>query len=214
MTSTSERPRLAAGQTAEGDIASFLARTEPVGALAQDGYLAGHDGRAIAQRLRRPELVQALSFSVCHSARPDTDRFYQDDEEEAADWRRRRAQTIRDHCAVCPVRAACAELALRDEDVYGVRGGLPEEKLAVRLATDAKRLEQARTDDDRAEQLRSERLDAEREVRRLALMHTSLRASQATRTRTTPRYARRSRSATPRRRLTAWRPGGRSPPER
>lgn len=49
MTSTSERPRLAAGQTAEGDIASFLARTEPVGALAQDGYLAGHDGRAIAQ---------------------------------------------------------------------------------------------------------------------------------------------------------------------
>ncbi|MEU0112021.1 WhiB family transcriptional regulator [Streptomyces sp. NPDC006251] len=181
MTSTSERPRPAAGQTAEGDIASFLARTESVGALAQDGYLAGHDGRAIAQRLRRPELVQALAFSVCHSARPDTDRFYQDDEEEVADWRRRRAQTIRDHCAVCPVRAACAELALRDEDVYGVRGGLPEEKLAVRLATDAKRLEQARTDDGRAEQLRSERLEAEREVRRLALMHTSLRASQATR---------------------------------
>ncbi|MDH6522478.1 WhiB family transcriptional regulator [Streptomyces sp. SAI-090] len=172
MTSTSARPRLAAGQTTDKDIASFLAHTEPIDALAQDGYLAGHDGRAIAQQLRRPGLVRALTFSVCHSARPDTDRFYQDDEEEAAQWRRRRTQTIRDHCAVCPVRAACAELALRDEDVHGVRGGLPEEKLALRLATDADRLGKARAADDRVERLRSVRLDAEREVHRVALMHT------------------------------------------
>nr|ABI32395.1 unknown [Streptomyces sp. 44414] len=88
----------------------------------------------IAHQLRAPQLRQAMNRSVCHAVQPDVDSFFQEDGEPDADWKQRRTRTVRDHCTVCPVRAACAELALRDGDTAGVRGGLDPQKLDRRLA--------------------------------------------------------------------------------
>ncbi|MFD6968780.1 WhiB family transcriptional regulator [Streptomyces sp. NPDC059949] len=153
---------------AEDDIAQYVADTEPLDTLVAGGYLAGHDGRLVAQQLRTPQLHQAVTHSVCHTVKPDVDNFYQEEDEPDADWHRRRTRTVRDHCTVCPVRAACAELALRNDDTVGIRGGLAPEKLRRRLLAEAPRLERARADDERAAQEQQARIAAAAEVQRLA----------------------------------------------
>lgn len=152
----------------ETNIAQYVASAETIDALAAGGYLVGRDGHFIARELRAPQLRRALMRSVCYAIRPDVYAFYQEDGEPAADWRRRRTRTVRSHCSVCPVRAACAELALRDGDTQGVRGGLAPEKLQRRLLKEAPRLEQARTWDQSAALRRQKRIEAAAEVQRLA----------------------------------------------
>lgn len=153
---------------AEDDIAQYVASTEPIDNLVAGGYLAGHDGRLVAQQLRAPQLHQAVTHSVCHTVKPDVDHFYQEDGEPDADWHRRRTRTVRDHCTLCPVRAACAELALRDDDTVGIRGGLAPEKLHRRLLAETTRLNRARSEDQRAAQEQQARITAAGEVQRLA----------------------------------------------
>jgi hypothetical protein len=136
--------------TTEASIAQFVASTDPLDSLVAGGFLDRQDGHHVAQELRTPQLRQAMKYSVCLTADPDVDRFYQEDGESDADWRRRRAQTVRDHCSVCPVRAACAELALREGDTVGIRGGLNPEKLKRRLVMERDRIHQALAEDQRA----------------------------------------------------------------
>jgi WhiB family redox-sensing transcriptional regulator len=69
---------------------------------------------------------------------------------------------------VCPVRAACAELALRDDDTVGIRGGLAPHKLHLRLLAEADRLTAARAQDRRAATEQQARIAAAAEVQRLA----------------------------------------------
>ncbi|MFJ9574718.1 WhiB family transcriptional regulator [Streptomyces bacillaris] len=169
----STRNRIAAetpgtGGSDETEIARYLAQADPVDVLAAGGYLSGRDGHLIAQQLRRSQLRQALEHSVCHAVAPDPDCFYQGDEEPDSDWRRRRAAAIRDHCAICPVRAACAELALRDNDSHGVRGGLAQRKLALRLKTEHNRLATARAEDTRTARDQNELIRAAADVQRIA----------------------------------------------
>ncbi|MEU9744854.1 WhiB family transcriptional regulator [Streptomyces niveus] len=152
----------------ETDIAQYVASAETIDALAAGGYLVGRDGHLIARELRAPQLRRALMHSVCYAIQPEVDDFYQEDGEPAADWRRRRTRTVRSHCSVCPVSAACAELALRDGDTQGVRGGLAPEKLQRRLLKEAPRLEQARARDQSAALRRQKRIEAAAEVQRLA----------------------------------------------
>ncbi|WP_331751986.1 WhiB family transcriptional regulator [Streptomyces sp. NBC_00829] len=154
--------------TTEADIAQYVADTESIDGLVAGGYLAGHDGRLIAQQLRAPQLRRAVTHSVCHTVQPDVDNFYQEDGEPDADWQRRRAITVRDHCTVCPVRAACAELALRDDDTVGIRGGLAPEKLHRRLLAETKRLDRSRAEDERAAEEQQARIAVAAEVQRLA----------------------------------------------
>lgn len=156
------------GDSDETEIAVYLAQADPVDVLVAGGYLAGHDGNLIARQLRRPQLRQALEHSVCHAVAPDPDSFYQGEEEPESNWRRRRAAAIRDHCAICPVRAACAELALRDEDPHGVRGGLAPHKLALRLKTEHERLATTRAEDTRAARDQDELILAAADVQRIA----------------------------------------------
>ncbi|MFI6689305.1 WhiB family transcriptional regulator [Streptomyces sp. NPDC050485] len=159
-------PARARGITEDG-IAQYIADTEPLDDLVADGYLAGHDGRLIAQQLRAPQLRRAITHSVCHTVQPDVDNFYQEDGEPDADWHQRRTRTVRDHCTVCPVRAACAELALRTDDTVGVRGGLAPEKLQRRLMAETTRLQRARAADERATVEQRARIAAGAELQRL-----------------------------------------------
>ncbi|WDN56253.1 WhiB family transcriptional regulator [Streptomyces clavuligerus] len=152
---------------AEDGIAAYIAETVPVDSLVDGGYLAGHDGRLIAHQLRALELRQAMNRSVCHVVQPDVDSFFQEDGEPDADWKQRRTRTVRDHCTVCPVRAACAELALRDGDTAGVRGGLDPQKLDRRLAAESNRLKHARAADEQAGEEQRARFAAGAEVLRL-----------------------------------------------
>nr|AHE39247.1 Hypothetical protein pFRL4_14c [Streptomyces sp. F2] len=161
---TPARPRV----TTEDGVAAYIAETVPVDSLVAGGYLAGHDGRLIAQQLRAPQLRRAMAHSVCHTVQPDVDNFYQEDGEPDTDWQQRRTRTVRDHCTVCPVRAACAELALRDEDTVGVRGGLAPEKLDRRLTAETTRLERARAADEQAGEQQRARIAAGAELQRLA----------------------------------------------
>ncbi|MCX5216185.1 WhiB family transcriptional regulator [Kitasatospora sp. NBC_00240] len=169
-TATTGRAHRPLDETTATQIADYVAK-DPVDDLIAAGYLAGHDGNLVARQLRRPQLLQALEHSVCNAVEPDLNDFYREDLEPAVDWHGRRTQTVRDHCAVCPVRAACTELALRDRDRHGIRGGLPEEKLAIRLKTDADRLEAARDADTRAARTQAERVKAAVDVQRIAIMH-------------------------------------------
>ncbi|MEU5959331.1 WhiB family transcriptional regulator [Streptomyces sp. NPDC047525] len=155
-------------ETAEATIAQYIAGTDPVDTLVVDGYLAGPDGDLIAQQLRAPQLQRALTYSVCHAVRPDVNDFYQEDGEPDEDWHRRRARTVRDHCTVCPVRAACTELALRDDETIGIRGGLVPEELDRRQQAELDRLTTARTQDERAVDEQRARIAASAEVQRLA----------------------------------------------
>ncbi|MFE2274875.1 WhiB family transcriptional regulator [Streptomyces lavendulae] len=152
---------------AEDGIAAYIAETVPVDSLVADGYLAGHDGRLIAQQLRAPQLRQAMGHSVCHTVQPDVDNFFQEDGEPDADWKQRRVRAVRDHCTVCPVRAACAELALRDGDTAGVRGGLAPQKLDRRLTAETTRLERARAADEQVGEEQHARIAAGLELQRL-----------------------------------------------
>ncbi|MFD0501372.1 WhiB family transcriptional regulator [Streptomyces rhizosphaericus] len=156
------------GEPAEGDIARYIAGTEPIDGLVAGGYLAGDDGDLVAQQLRGPRLRRALTHSVCHAVRPDVNDFYQEDGEPDDEWKQRRARTVRDHCTVCPVRAACAELALRDDDTVGIRGGLVPEELERRLAAESDRVAAARAEDERAASSQQARIAAAAEVQRLA----------------------------------------------
>lgn len=160
-------PARASGITEDG-IAQYLADTESIDDLVAGGYLAGHDGRLIAQQLRAPQLRRAVTHSVCHTVQPDVDNFYQDEGESEDDWQQRRARTVRDHCTVCPVRAACAELALRDDDTIGVRGGLAPEELDSQLAAETTRLKRARAADERAAEGQRARIAAGAELQRLS----------------------------------------------
>ncbi|MFE9121526.1 WhiB family transcriptional regulator [Streptomyces sp. NPDC007172] len=162
------RPSEKVGGVTEDSIARYLADTESIDDLVAGGYLAGHDGRPIAQQLRAPHLRRAITHSVCHTVQPDVDNFYQEDGEPDADWQQRQARTVRDHCTVCPVRAACAELALRDGDTVGVRGGLDPQKLTRRLAAETTRLERARATDERATDEQRARIAAGAEVQKLS----------------------------------------------
>ncbi|MEU0214098.1 WhiB family transcriptional regulator [Streptomyces sp. NPDC006265] len=166
MAAHSTTPARARGTT-EDKIAQYLADTESIDDLVAGGYLAGHDGRLIAQQLRAPQLRRSLTHSVCYTVQPDVDNFYQEDGEPDADWQQRRARTVRDHCTVCPVRAACAELALRDEDTAGVRGGLAPDELDSRLAAETTRLKRARAADERAAEGQRARIAAGAELQRL-----------------------------------------------
>ncbi|MFD8887520.1 WhiB family transcriptional regulator [Streptomyces erythrochromogenes] len=159
-------PALARGITEDG-IAQYLADTESINDLVAGGYLAGHDGRPIAQQLRAQQLRQAMGHSVCHTVQPDVDRFFQEDGEPDDDWQQRRTRTVRDHCTVCPVRAACAELALRDGDTAGVRGGLAPQKLDRRLAAESNRIERARAADEQVGDEQHARIAAGLELQRL-----------------------------------------------
>lgn len=154
--------------TAEASIAQFVAATDPLDSLVANGFLDRQDGHHVAQELRTPHLRQTMKYSVCLTANPDIGHFYQEDGEPDTDWRRRRAQTVRGHCSVCPVRAACAELALREGDTVGIRGGLAPEKLKRRLVMERDRLDQALAEDQRAAQRQQARIAAAREVQRLA----------------------------------------------
>ncbi|MFF4534045.1 WhiB family transcriptional regulator [Streptomyces sp. NPDC001407] len=155
-------------QPGEESIAQYIASSESIDQLVADGYLVRHDGRLIARQLRAPQLRQALTHSMCHTARPDVDDFYQADGESDTDWSRRRAGTVRSNCSACPVRAACAELALRDDDTEGLRGGLTPEKLRTRLQAEAAGLDQARAEDQRAAREQQARIAAAVEVQHLA----------------------------------------------
>lgn len=157
-----------ARELTEDGIAQYLADTESIDGLVAGGYLAGHDGRLIAEQLRAPQLERALTHSVCHAVQPDVDNFYQEDGEPDAGWQQRRARTVRDHCTVCPVRAACAELALRHDDTVGVRGGLAPEELTSRLVAETTRLERARAEDERAVEEQHARIAAGAELQRLS----------------------------------------------
>ncbi|WP_327740632.1 WhiB family transcriptional regulator (plasmid) [Streptomyces nojiriensis] len=167
MAAHPQTPARARGITEDG-IAQDLADTESIDDLIAGGYLAGHDGRLIAQQLRAPQLRRAITHSVCHTVQPNVDNFYQEDGEPDADWQQRRARTVRDHCNVCPVRAACAELALRDDDTVGVRGGLAQEELDSRLVAETTRLKRARAADERAAEGQRARIAAGAELQRLA----------------------------------------------
>ena len=174
---TATAPTPTTDRTDEVEIAEFLAQ-DSVEALAHGGYLAGHDGNLIVRQLRRPQLRKALEHSICYTARPDPDAFYRKFNEDRSDWHRRRAQSIRDQCALCPFRAACAELALREEDAHGVHGGLSEEKLAARLTSQKPRLEQARAADTQAVRAQADRLKAAADVQRIALMYLGSTAAE------------------------------------
>ncbi|MEU7075725.1 WhiB family transcriptional regulator [Streptomyces narbonensis] len=154
--------------TDETSIAQFVAATDPLDSLVAAGFLDRQDGHYVAQELRTRQLRQAMKYSVCLATDPDPNHFYQQDEEPDADWHRRGAQTVRDYCSVCPVRAACAELALREGDTDGIRGGLTPEKRMRRLAMERDRLDRALAEDQRAAQEQQARIDAAREVQRLA----------------------------------------------
>lgn len=154
--------------TAETGTPRVVATADPLDTLGASGFLDRQDGHYTAQHLRTPQLRQTMKYSVCLTADPDIGHFYQEDEEPDTDWRRRRAQTVRDHCAVCPVRAACAELALREGDTAGIRGGLTPEKLKRRLVMERDRLDQALAQDQHAAQRQQARIAAAREVQRLA----------------------------------------------
>ncbi|MFF2378351.1 WhiB family transcriptional regulator [Streptomyces xiamenensis] len=152
-------------ESGEADIAQHIASTETVDDLAADEYLTGTD--LIARQMRAPLLRRALTHSVCHAVTPDVDHFFQQDDEPDAQWRLRSARTVRDHCTVCPVRPACAELALRSEDTTGIRGGLIPEELDRRLRREADTLTAARAADERAARAQQERLTASVRVQQL-----------------------------------------------
>ncbi|MFI1568350.1 WhiB family transcriptional regulator [Streptomyces sp. NPDC020490] len=96
-----------------------------------------------ARRSRR-ETLQAMVDTVAVCTGIDPDVFFRSDGEQQTTWQARRANAIR-VCTVCPARAACEELALRDGDGRAdaddmVRGGLTGPDLAVARARQADRL--------------------------------------------------------------------------
>lgn len=168
MMAAHELPPYRAGEPADADIARCIAGIGPIDRLVVGGYLAGPDGNLVARQLRGPQLRRALTHSVCHAVRPDVDDFYQEDDEPDDEWKQRRARTVRDYCTVCPVRAACAELALRDGDTLGIRGGLVPEELEQRLDAESGRVAAARAEDERVASSQQARIAAGAEVQRLA----------------------------------------------
>jgi WhiB family redox-sensing transcriptional regulator len=119
-----------------------------------------------ARQARRAVLQAAVdTAAVCTSVDPDL--FFRADNEPQITWQARREYAVR-VCTGCPVRAACAELALRDGDGRTdvddmVRGGLTGPELAavrghqeqrLAAAVDADRDVEGRRLDDLAVELR------------------------------------------------------------
>lgn len=123
-----------------------------------------------ARQSRRTTLQAAVdTAAACTSIDPDA--FFRADGEQYTVWQARRAEAI-GVCAMCPVRAACEELALRDGDGRVdsddmVRGGLTGPELAARRARQADRLAAAVDADRDSEGRRLDELIAE--LRRAAL---------------------------------------------
>ncbi|MFI5621485.1 WhiB family transcriptional regulator [Streptomyces sp. NPDC051567] len=99
---------------------------------------------SLQARHTRRAVLQAAIDSGARCTPADADLFFRADGEHQADWQLRRADAVR-LCAGCPVRAACAELALRDGDGNQlvdelVRGGLAGTELATLREDQAVRL--------------------------------------------------------------------------
>ncbi|MEU0373409.1 WhiB family transcriptional regulator [Streptomyces sp. NPDC006283] len=125
---------------------------------------------AQARQARRPVLQAAVDTAAgCTGADPDL--FFRADNEPQITWQARRTDAQR-LCAVCPVRAACEELALRDRDGRAdvddmVRGGLTGPELAARRVLQADRLYTAVDADRDTEGARLDALTVE--LRRAAI---------------------------------------------
>jgi WhiB family redox-sensing transcriptional regulator len=123
-----------------------------------------------ARQARRAVLQAAVdTAAVCTSADPDL--FFRADNEPQITWQARRSQAQR-LCSVCPVRAACEELALRDGDGHAgvddmVRGGLTGPELAAVRADHRERLAAAVDADRDIEGRRLDELTVE--LRRVAI---------------------------------------------
>ncbi|MDQ0847576.1 WhiB family transcriptional regulator [Streptomyces sp. V1I6] len=96
-----------------------------------------------AQASRRGALQSAIDvLAVCTAADPEL--FFRGDREQQDSWQARRSDAQR-LCGICPVRAACAELALRNGEGRAdvddmVRGGLTGPELAEARKEQADRL--------------------------------------------------------------------------
>jgi len=111
------------------------------------------------QEQRLPQLLDTVARrALCASPAPGIpapDDWYRGDGEPLIEWRRRRGQLLT-VCAACPVRPACEESALRqgegtdraDSDM--VRGGRTAAELYDARTTQARRLDAAAEEDDRA----------------------------------------------------------------
>ncbi|WP_260147650.1 WhiB family transcriptional regulator [Streptomyces sp. CEV 2-1] len=95
-------------------------------------------------RHTRRAVLQAAVDAGARCNRMDPDLFFRADGEQLITWQARRADAVR-LCIGCPVRAACEELALRDEDGRAdrddmVRAGLTGPELAAVRTVQAERL--------------------------------------------------------------------------
>ncbi|MFI6728733.1 WhiB family transcriptional regulator [Streptomyces atratus] len=95
-------------------------------------------------RHTRRAVLQAAVDTDARCTGMDPDLWFRGDNEAQITWQARRAGAIR-FCTGCPVRAACAELALRDGDGNTrvddmVRGGLSGRELAAARTAQAGRL--------------------------------------------------------------------------
>ncbi|MFE1519574.1 WhiB family transcriptional regulator [[Kitasatospora] papulosa] len=96
-----------------------------------------------ARHTRRAVLQAAIDANAhCHDA--DVYLFFRGDGEQHTTWQARRTEALR-LCAGCPVRAACEELALRDDEGRAdrddmVRGGRTGAGLATARTAQAVRL--------------------------------------------------------------------------
>ncbi|OII61317.1 hypothetical protein BJP40_05965 [Streptomyces sp. CC53] len=134
---------------------------------------------AQAQAARRAVLQAAVdAAAACAGTDPAT--FFRTDREPHIRWQTRRAQALR-LCAACPVRAACAELALRDGDGREgvddmVRGGLTGPELAADRERQAERLAVAVDTDRDTEGARLDALVLQLHREALAYPHRGVRA--------------------------------------
>jgi WhiB family redox-sensing transcriptional regulator len=123
-----------------------------------------------ARQTRRAVLQAAVDTAVV-CAGVDPDLFFRADHEQQITWQARRADAQR-LCGICPVRAACEELALRDGDGRAdvddmVRGGLTGPELAAVRAHQERRLAAAVEADRDVEGRRLDELTVE--LRRAAI---------------------------------------------
>lgn len=132
------------------EFLAHLARLE-VDDLLDLQLFAGSGSERLVQALNRPTLSRALSAGVCANSSavsdPDEpDPFYQEDDEDPAQWQLRQGRTVQRLCSACPVRSACIELALRDRDTHAVRG-LTQTQMRTRRRAESKRLAEVRAAD-------------------------------------------------------------------
>lgn len=124
----------------------------------------GASAETVVQEQRLPQLLDDVARgALCASAAPGIpkpDDWYRDEDEDGLAWRSR-STGLFSVCAACPVRAACAEAALRQGEGSPrrgeemVRAGMTGAQLHAARVAQTERLADARREDDRA---RSERL--------------------------------------------------------